>query len=600
MMSFDCDEIIKQTDLLSPDVKNKIIWNKKLDVIYSSTYVDYTNNDSIRKLEDLINSGAINKKSLFDKCTKNKICHFDILSLKNTHIYKTFLGFPNDEQILKYCQENLNKPSYFGNKYICYSIARSIFGGIVVYQVCDNLNLIDLFNIKNIKLLVKCAKKYLPEELLDDFIFNLCFSTGYSYALHEQITNLSKIKKNWNELWLYSKRINLDKSYTYQHVNNVDGLNPISSFKGSYSFIDVLFKYILIHFSEIDGIIKQQIYSNFEENGVYYQEEIILKCSSQLNKLVINHNHKLHWKQLNLKLNLNFSGILLKWSFERINLTNNIQKNQDFGLFKYYLEHNCNIYPAIENGIYILTYNVNSLNHLSTEVNRDSNFKLFYKLIENYKKFIQILFFQEIYFINDQERIRFIDMLASLDYKYHISTKNGNNKMYLFCFSKEKVNFQLITIDKCKHIDEKIKHLNDPWINTNLECHRNQILIKYNSFLICGVHLSVGYKNKIENKIENSLLNDKINELNVLLRKYELSQILKYNPDILIGDFNFSVKSKEHFYLLGLGYNLYSHNEKSTPYNRVDHIYSKIKISEQNLLISQNNSDHLPFLAKIS
>ena len=110
------------------------------------------------------------------------------------------------------------------------------------------------------------------------------------------------------------------------------------------------------------------------------------------------------------------------------------------------------------------------------------------------------------------------------------------------------------------------------------------------------VHLNIGYRLKRFNENLNKL----IIKFNSYLRIEELKKIIKYNPNMIIGDFNFEVNSYENIFLKKNNYYLMdNNNDNSTPYNRVDHIYYNKNTKLHNYLIKCNYSDHLPLFQEI-
>jgi endonuclease/exonuclease/phosphatase family metal-dependent hydrolase len=84
---------------------------------------------------------------------------------------------------------------------------------------------------------------------------------------------------------------------------------------------------------------------------------------------------------------------------------------------------------------------------------------------------------------------------------------------------------------------------------------------------------------------------------NSKLRINQLNEILKYNPDYIIGDFNFTPNDKEYNYLTQIKKYYTKLVDYTTPHNtQVDFIFSKTDVK----LISRLNfqySDHLPIIA---
>jgi hypothetical protein len=69
---------------------------------------------------------------------------------------------------------------------------------------------------------------------------------------------------------------------------------------------------------------------------------------------------------------------------------------------------------------------------------------------------------------------------------------------------------------------------------------------------------------------------------------------------MIIGNFNFTIYDNEHQYLINHQYfNINNDNDKSSPDNRVDHIYYCKNIKLENKLLTCNYSNHLPLLQEL-
>jgi endonuclease/exonuclease/phosphatase family metal-dependent hydrolase len=231
--------------------------------------------------------------------------------------------------------------------------------------------------------------------------------------------------------------------------------------------------------------------------------------------------------------------------------------------------------------------------------------------IKFYINNIEIFFFQEVYFINDKEKNNFILEMNNLNFKYYYYTINGKDNLYLYCFTKKKCNYEIIKNNFIitNNIKNKVNKIEQYPLYRNINTVRNYILLYYNNLKICNVHLNIGYRLKLN----NVKLNKYIKKFNSILRINELEKIIFHKPNIIMGDFNFEKDSDENKYLNDNNYILLNNdNEKSTPYNRSDHIYyykksninnktsSKSIKNLKNFLINCNYSDHLPLFQEIN
>ena len=191
--------------------------------------------------------------------------------------------------------------------------------------------------------------------------------------------------------------------------------------------------------------------------------------------------------------------------------------------------------------------------------------------------------------------------MKKMGFKYHYKTFNGGfNSLCLYAFTKKNVKHDVIKykITVTNNIKKNLTQINKYPMYYSLETDRNSLLLYYNSLKICNVHLNIGYHLKRNSEELNKL----IMKFNSILRINQLKSILTQQPDIIMGYCNFERKSEEHLFLEKQGYSLLnSDNVNSTPYNRVDNVYSKVKnIKSNNFLIKCNYSDHLPLFQELT
>jgi endonuclease/exonuclease/phosphatase family metal-dependent hydrolase len=364
----------------------------------------------------------------------------------------------------------------------------------------------------------------------------------------------------------------------------------------------ILFDYIICNIKNVDGLIYKQIPSNFIKAGIYDHEEILLKGTTFLEKLKFDINDRICWVNYNLKNNLNFNDIHLKFEIYKLQhllISHDKQPNENFSLFHFYKNNNL-FYHSLnkyKHKKYILSYNLHYFNNLSYYIDINTNIKNILSFIRYYKNNVEICFFQEVSFKNKVDYNYFILEMAKLGFKYFYKSLNGGRHLYIYCFTKNKYKYEIIkTTNVLSKKDKNIISNFDIYPDYGkLEIERNHILIDYNGLKICTVHLNIGYRLKSDDS-----KNIEIIEFNSTLRINELSKIIKYKPDMIVGDFNFTPNSDENNFLLKNNYYLLNNsNENSTPYNRVDNVYYNKNIKLDNYLVQCNYSDHLPFFQEI-
>jgi endonuclease/exonuclease/phosphatase family metal-dependent hydrolase len=612
-MVYTEDEFNNEIDKLDNNLKKKIVINEFLNVKLKSNFIKFINNKDIKKLDNLLNKKGIDDKTLFDMGKKYSKYDFELLILDNINIYRTYFGFVNKENEDDYYKKNLNQWVYLGNKYFCFLLTRIMWGGISSYIISKKIILFDIFNINNIKQVIKLSYKKINDKIeRDKFIKYLKIFTGYDTSLKDQILFINKLV---TYIKLYNKPYIQDYDHHYKKFINIKGLNPFANHRtGDLKkyIVDVLFNYIFKNMN-IDGIIFRPILSNFYFNGIYEQEEIALRPISFINNLKFDNNDKISWTKYNLINNLNFDNIFLNFYIGHshlIYLQQKIHPNENFKLFIFYKDKEFK-FNKINKKKYILSYNLHSFNNLSIYVDRKNNINNILNFIKFYINNIEIFFFQEVSFIDDIEKNNFILEMNNLNFKYYYHTLNGTDNLYLYCFTKKKCNYKIIKDNfiLTNNIKNNLSKIEEYPLYRNIDTSKNCILLYYNNLKICNVHLNIGYRLKLN----NVKLNKYIKKFNSMLRINELKKIIVEKPNIIMGTFNFEKDSDENKFLKKNNYNLLNKdNENSTPYNRCDHIYyyKELNINNKtssnsieilnNFLINCNYSDHLPLFQQIN
>ena len=264
------------------------------------------------------------------------------------------------------------------------------------------------------------------------------------------------------------------------------------------------------------------------------------------------------------------------------------------------------------------------------------------KLINYYKNNLDIISFQEMSFIDNNSFNYFYKSIKDkfpyyyncsngndTDYNYDYNVNNNqyindindindseykntqNNILSIFVFTNKKYKFEIIklqlTFKEMNYINKKYNlKYRSKTIQYRNKTIRNIILLYTEYGKIAFVHLEIGLRCVYDNK-----LNMLIKKLNSEVRIIMLKKILLHNPDILIGDMNFTLNDLETKFLNKNKYYQQNTDEQnSTPYNRVDHCFIKKRINNKddkiknkimnnNTLLKCNYSDHLPMFQNL-
>ena len=138
--NFNYNKIKNNIDKLNDlpiDIINKIIINKEFYGLYrNSNFSKIVNSVKCNKLEDLIKSGIINKKSIYELGEKIMIKGLNCIKLKKgLKLYRFLTGFVTEDRINKLLNYRYASMFSLYSKYLAYSYARLCFGGIICYEI---------------------------------------------------------------------------------------------------------------------------------------------------------------------------------------------------------------------------------------------------------------------------------------------------------------------------------------------------------------------------------------------------------------------------------------------------------------------------------
>jgi endonuclease/exonuclease/phosphatase family metal-dependent hydrolase len=580
-------------------IKNKIINQENgiklvIDPHYTdvshSNFTKYITNEAIQEIENIFTSQkCVKEPSLYDqlKSVVHDGLKYKVLS-KGTYLFKAMPGFITPEMENDYIKSQPDfKPMWFGQKYIAYGYARNNYLGVHVYEVTDDIHIIDIG--ETIGELITILEKHLSRSDIDYFKYTI----GYDITAMEQLIKLVKEKAHkWNEIWFYTRPGYFIGSHYYCHSPRKQISPQAVSLRGYQIFFEI-FK-TLHKLNLIEGMVVEQVQSYLDNNGVFKHEEFILSTDTYRKKLKRNTQHQLDWTQWKIA-NLDLSsGFILSDSFSlQTAYDNSLVPNEDFKLIRFW-KNNITKLPKLSrtDTNYLLSYNVHGFKNINMRISRDSNFDNILKLIRHFQNNVDVICLQEVVFESNDEQNKFTGKLKKWGYSTAFFTPNGLKSNMSYKSNAMKLAICFKTANKIKiieHIDSSRRS-------------RNSIVFKINKYIGCLVHLTIGEPNLLDFS-EYKDENNRINNFNYYERTKQLNGILDYQPDFIIGDFNMTSDSKEAKYLLESGYEIASDNKgQSTPYNKVDMIFKKndsdIKLDNY-INLQCNYSDHRPFLIQL-
>lgn len=625
---------------LPKHIRDIIVINKPVHKLQPSNYSNSTGSKEIMDLEEkMINNYCINDKSLYDMTHEEVLDGFVMRVLPaGTNFYNTNHIFITEGQFKDACIYNQNKPIWIGNKYFCYFFARQSEGVLLSLKVDKPIYLLDIFNLDNLDRIhdillnepndsfEKYDDKHMFSYLISDYnednyqkkIFLKLFyiKYGYKITLSQKIHDIYKILKNTNSehiINIYTDDYASGKTYNYCNTYKVNGVNPINEIDAIYLLLKnkltvnaekIIYKILSIKNVKYDGIIRGAIKSDLDEGGVYLLEELTLKGSALLNKTHFDYSDNLNW--VNWKKYKKYKGLQFNNTMYK-KISYNI--SYIFTVFDYYLKNKPKNIKLKKK--YIMSYNINSFDNFITNASDNANnvFDLIKKYINNLKIAILIEYpLDKIHIINEK--------IGSL-FNYIEYTNVGENKKQILVLSNNKyikkkiiVNISLSS-DELIHIGKKITtHYNNKYythetkyndITKFSEIDRNIIILYTNYGLISCVQLEHGFFDKYKSDNDESE-NESIiiKKINTAIRLKMIDTVLKYEPDIIIGDFNFTLDDEETYYLQSKNYYPEPYKKKlSTPTNRTDHCFMKDKFVGKNKLLKCNYSMHLPMIQSI-
>jgi endonuclease/exonuclease/phosphatase family metal-dependent hydrolase len=565
----------------------------------------------LAELEQALEQGCIHDKSILSQCRKEAAEGFEVrVAPKGMRIYKALPGFITEDRVAEYLSRHGDTPSWFGNKYFCYVLAGNQWWGLISFRLEAELRLLDLFVPSNIARIIEIARerkdRFPAHWPAEKFIEILRATTGYQVTPAEQLSTIHKYNPSWSVLGLTPSPALPKYTHVYCNPPKVDGLNPTLSIKENFTNDKILMEYVLGGYPGIDGVIRDSIRSVVEEGGVLSNEEVVVKGAAQKSKMVFDYDDPLCWPNWKLsELTIPADGFSL---YSRIfSPDDRMPPNSDFKLIRFYLDNPPEL-VGLPGHQHLLSFNVHAFRSLNGDISQEKTVADILALIKRYANKLTTLILQEVVWKEGVvHKGQLLGQLKSAGFPFIHIARNGAperrkpspNELFLVVASRGPAHGSVVdTTVRQVDADASPRRLTyDEWDPESTRIARptmrEQIVFQSNGLKVAAVHLEIGHRLKLEP--EKNLL---IREINSNLRRHQLDKLLKREPDILIGDFNFTAEDAETSYLAERGYDRVGDSEtKSTPYNRVDQVFvlrTKRERLGANTLMRCNYSDHLP------
>jgi hypothetical protein len=504
------------------EYKSKLGWYAELyedSNNYEKLYDIYNKlNNKIKKID----SYSLEKKLKYstDYILKPDNNHF-ILE-KDKYIYKGTKYFYTKEDEKEY--HKTKDYAYYGDIYIAYKYMKRYNGGLQVYKVISDIKLFNITNDKNLEYIINKIKNKIKTE--DIFFDNITYREFYKllkikYGIHInryfQAYNIYKYSQ-YDTFWLY------EPEYDYSEYKT----NTDKTYTGWYFGAGRIDRYVA---SGIKKLIDNDFDGICGRSG-FYSPYFINVASSEIiiwnrNKLKRKINNK--YDSIQFIKKLDFNPLTIKFNIEYSIL------NKDFKYLYFYNNHK-NLYNInnLPNGFSILSLNINNFKNINLNDTKEFIIEQLFKLIQIYN----------------------IDLCCLQSNKdIHIENNNFNiiNKNNFSIISKYK-------ISNCYNSKYGLYFTIDNIKFCNVKLDDNNFLYRKGSILSPK---------------------DLYNEINISYNKRIkiLDDIMKENPEYIIGNFVFNTLDKEYEYFIKK-YKLYSGitNIGTIPENKqVDFVFSKNK-----------------------
>lgn len=580
---------------LAPEVLSKVRVNPEVRGLpRNDDFLPAVGNPpALRALDAAISNGCVGAPSLYEQSRPAVVDGYAVRVFpKGWHIYKAFLGFLSEEQIRRFARDNPGRPSWLGDQYLTYAIARTDWGSVVSFRLEADLVLLDYFNPANLERLFaeieSLSAEFSRSRPAAQVVRSIRLATGFGMSPAEHLQALYDLYPVWRELWVYTAPRVPRRTSLHCHNRRVEGLNPLGAVREVHATDLAIFDVVLARHPAIDGLVRDSVLSMFDEAGVFYHEEFLVKGSAQLAKLRFDAEDPVCWVNWPLR---DFApppgGIHLTYGVKKFASSDRVSPNTQFALARFYANHAAPPPPvaSLPRAPLALFYNVHSF----ASLNADDPPMLgrVEKLVARYAARVEVVALAEV-----EGRAKTGDMLIRCGFPHVVVAVNGaRDRSAMLVVAAKSPLTDVSIVDTAAGVPEYTRGRINP-------VHREQIVFTTREGLRgAAVHLEIGRRLVVGDEDVNA----ERQVLNSSLRITQLERLLKEKLDFIIGDFNFVLESAEANFLKERGFVPTHGDEQSTPYNRVDHFFARRELVEKlsansNALISCNYSDHLPMV----
>lgn len=452
----------------------------------------------------------------------------------------TFLVLPKKTKLYKgvhYFYDTMPKDHFWvGAKAIAINYTFINHGGLNVYKMDKDLKLLVLNKDNMQKIYDKCER---PD--IQNFL-KIVYSCGITLADHlENYRERNKYRSD--KVVVYNKhRTVRENCVRMEYIHTTKPTRLIHSYiYEKYKFQGTFLPYYMTAYES---------YGSNEEINININECPFVK---------LDDSDPLYWKNWNLKLP----------PIKEFILNETYPNRGSRAIQWYYNKPNIDIPEKELYKIRILSYNVRSFVSANELDYKRKIFDQLLKMIEQLNPNIVIL--QEF----DPEYYAFMPN------KYKKQVPNGRANTTIAVFTDHPSFFEVI----------KYRGLHE----------RNSIMINYKYIKILATHLEVGheYVNGY-NYFHKPASFAKIYENNLKMRKEQINQLLALNPDIVIGDFNFSPEDPEIKLFEAADYSYEKEPMTSIYGAKVDFAFGNKKIRGKEVVLDYYKSDHKPLIFDFS
>jgi endonuclease/exonuclease/phosphatase family metal-dependent hydrolase len=502
---------------------------------------------------------------------------------------RDYITIENESKFLE--NADILQPYWFGSKIVGYSYSKTYKGGLNAYKFKKDSRLFIVNDTRNEKTLVDFINKLNENDLKmikhskQEILDSIRIKYGYDCNIGYQIQYIQKYTK-YPFLWIA------------RYINKSAYRPEIMKYRNKRIYgagkLDRVFGRFMCYFcckNNYIGYCSLYNYTVFYSQGVLGDEIVI--CN-QKDNLIRDTQNELDWYQWKRFLPFDTESKI----FKNYVLNPSFHNKKFLGVFKQYFDNQLdndrnkkilNIIHKSRPKFKFITLNVHSFissnlndNYETTLIKLKELLEIFnidFCFLEEYSSYIDDIFIENIF----------------TNYNILKSSNIGNKEDRFFgnvILSKDIIiNHKMITLPnlKGKPARNAILYSID---NKNVEG------IKF-----IGTHLEIGdrYTERSGSFRDHAQIVD-IYMKNVENRMSEINIINKYQPNIIMGDMNFTIDDPEYKNIIKKGiYRDTIEEEYPTLFNceRVDFIFSDKKIKCKSYVVSYPYSDHLPVIGLI-